>query len=138
VLSGLPRPVRDADSEPFWSGCDEGQLRLQRCGLCAAFRWPPGPCCPDCGSGETEWIDSPGRGAVHSWVVVRVPLAETLARQLPYAVGLIELDEGVRLVSTIEGCPTERIEAGMRVSVRFGEPAGGQRVHSFEPDSQAG
>jgi uncharacterized protein len=137
VLSGLPRPVRDADSAPFWAGCDEGRLRLQRCAACGAFRWPPGPCCPDCGSREAEWVDSPGRGAVHSWVVVHVPLAEALADQLPYAVGLIELDEGIRLVSTIEGCPPERIAAGMRVSVRFGEPARGQRVHSFEPDPEA-
>jgi uncharacterized OB-fold protein len=128
MLSGLPKPVRDEDSEPFWAGCDDGRLRVQRCGGCGEFRWPPGPVCPACGSHEHEWVDCSGRGTVYSWVVVHVPLAEVLADQLPFAVGLIELEEGVRIVSTIEG---EEITAGMPVTVRFGAAADGTRLFTF-------
>jgi uncharacterized OB-fold protein len=138
VLTGLPRPLRDADSEPFWRGCDAGRLRLQRCAGCGAFRWPPGPACPACRSLASVWVDSRGRGAVYSWVVVHVPLAAELADQLPYAVGLIELDEGVRLVSTIEGCDPEAIAAGMRVTARFDDAGEGRRMLTFVPAAGAG
>jgi uncharacterized OB-fold protein len=119
VLHGLPEPLRDADSEPFWSGCDQGRLRLQRCAACAAFRFPPGPVCPACGSFDSHWVGAAGRGAVHSWVVVHVPFVDALADQVPYAVGLVELEEGVRMVATIEGCAHEEIAAGMAVVVHF-------------------
>jgi uncharacterized OB-fold protein len=138
VLEGLPPPARDADSEPFWRGCDEGRLLLQRCGDCGAFRWPPGPACAECGSSECEWVESPGTGAVYSWVVVRVPLAEALTHQLPYATGLIALDEGVRMVSTIEGCEMDEIAAGMRVAARFDDAGEGRRMLTFVPAGRSG
>jgi uncharacterized OB-fold protein len=137
MLHGLPKPLRDEDSEPFWAGCDEGRLRLQRCAGCSAYRFPPGPVCPSCGSFESDWVDSPGRGAVYSWVVVHVPFDDALAGQLPYAVGLIELGEGVRMVATIEGCEPDAIAAGMAVTVRFDDAGDGCRLPAFVPSDGA-
>jgi uncharacterized protein len=131
VLHGLPRPVRDADGEPFWRGLDAGTLLLPACPSCGAFRWPPGPCCPSCGTAGTEWSQSRGRGRVYSWVVVHVPFVDALAGQVPYAVGLIELEEGVRLVSTIEGCDLDAIEAGMPVDARVEVSAAGTGALTF-------
>ena len=70
---------------------------------------------------------------MYSWVVVRVPLLPNLSDQLPYAVGLVELCEGVRVVSTISNCDVDQIAAGMDVSCAFGEAAGGQRLFTFVP-----
>jgi uncharacterized protein len=126
--------VRDADAEPFWRGCDEQRLCIQRCRECESRRWPPGPACPACGSGATEWARSSGRGRVYSWVVVRFAAVEALADQLPYAVGLIELEEGVRIVCTIEGCELDEISAGMRVAARFDDAGDGRRMLTFVPD----
>jgi len=137
MLVGLPRALRDIDSTPFWQACDEGRLVLPRCGRCGRFRWPPGPICPGCRMAGAEWVDSPGRGTVYSWVVVHVPFAEALVDQLPYAVGLIQLAEGVRLVSTIEGCDPAAIEAGMPVVARFEDAGVGRRMLTFVP-SEAG
>jgi hypothetical protein len=138
MLHGLPTPVRDTDSEPFWQGVDDGRLRLQRCTGCASYRWPPGPACPSCGSFASEWIDSPGRGTVYSWVVARVPFADALADQLPYAVGLIQLEEGVRMVSTIEGCEPDEIAADLPVVARFDQAVGGGRMLTFVPAGRSG
>lgn len=133
MLRGLPTPVRDQDTAHFWEGCDRREVMAQRCAECAAFRWPPGPACPECGSPQSEWVAVSGEGTVYSWVVVRVPLTEVLADQVPYAVGLIELTEGIRIVSTISGCRIEDIRAGMPVRAVFPESSESPAVFGFSP-----
>jgi uncharacterized OB-fold protein len=136
MLHGLPLPRRDTDSEQFWSGLDEGRLCLPRCPACGTFRWPPGPVCPSCGELGAEWVTSEGRGEVFSWVVVHVALLDALADQLPYAVGLVTVAEGVRLVGTIEGCDPDQVRAGMPVQARVvaaGEHGPGALTFVAEP-----
>jgi uncharacterized OB-fold protein len=133
MLHGLPSALRDEDTAPFWEGCDRGELLAQRCRPCRTFRWPPGPGCPTCGSAESEWVAMSGTGTVYSWVVVRVPLTEALAAQIPYAVGLIELSEGIRIVSTISGCGVDDIHAGMAVRAVFPDADAAPSVFTFMP-----
>lgn len=132
MLNGLPRPRADLDSEPFWAGCREGRLLIPRCGDCGAARWPPGPMCPACQSQETAWEPASGRGTVYSWVVVTHPVDEALIDQVPYAVGLIELEEGVRLVGNVAGIDPSDIVAGLPVTAYFEPPdAEGRRLPNF-------
>jgi len=133
MLRGLPAPIRDEDTEPFWSACDRGELVAQRCGACQTFRWPPGPGCPNCGDTGSDWVPVKGHGVVYSWVVVRIPLTDALAEQIPYAVGLIELPEGIRIVSTITEISPEDIRAGMPVRVVFPESSDRPAIFSFIP-----
>jgi uncharacterized OB-fold protein len=115
-----PVPVPDAVSRPFWDGCARHQLLIQRCAACGRFRHPPGPACPGCGSRETRWIEVSGRGRVFSWVVVRHPVPLDVYRtDVPYVVALIDLHEGVRMVSNIVGCDPDSIIVDMAVSVCF-------------------
>jgi uncharacterized OB-fold protein len=134
MLHGLPRPVRDEDTTPFWEGCDRGQLLIQRSTRSHEYRWPPGPASQPGGEDVTEWVQVAGRGTVYSWVVVRVALIDALTGQTPYAVGLIDLAEGVRIVSTISGCSVDDIEAGMPVHVIFADDDGPATYFSFTPD----
>jgi uncharacterized OB-fold protein len=124
MLKGMPLPQPDLDTQPFWDGCQEGKFLVPRCRACGATRWPPGPMCPECQSVETEWIESSGRGSVYSWVVATHPVHEVLVDQVPYVVGLIELEEGVRVVGNVEGCPPEEVEPGMPVELFFEEVEG--------------
>ena len=130
MLRGMPLPLPDLDTQPFWDGCQEGRFLVPRCGACGETRWPPGPMCPACQSQDTEWIESSGRGTVYSWVVAAHPVAEVLVDQVPYVVGLIELEEGVRVVGNVEGCDPGEVEAGMAVELFF-EEAGGMRLPNF-------
>ena len=124
MLKGMPLPQPDLDTQPFWDGCQEGTFLVPRCRGCGATRWPPGPMCPECQSSETEWIESSGRGTVYSWVVATHPVHEVLVDQVPYVVGLIELEEGVRVVGNVEGYPPDEVEAGMTVELFFEEVEG--------------
>lgn len=130
MLKGMPLPQPDLDTQPFWDGCQEGTFLVPRCRSCRATRWPPGPMCPECQSSETEWIESSGRGTVYSWVVATHPVHEVLVDQVPYVVGLIELEEGVRVVGNVEGYPPDEVEAGMLVELFF-EEVEGIRVPNF-------
>ena len=133
-----PVPAPDPDSAPFWAGCRDHRLMLLKCVACGAFRYPPGPVCPHCRARESEWVQSPGRGKVYSWIVVTHPVPkEVYAADVPYVVALIELDEGVRIASNIVGCAPADVCGDMRVEVRFDDVAPGVTLPRFVPAGSA-
>jgi uncharacterized protein len=107
------RPVIGPDTQFFWDGVKEGELRIQRCADCGARRHPPGPMCPHCHSVKRDYTVAGGRGVVHSYVIHHHPPVPGLTP--PYAVALVELDEGVRMVGNVLGCPPEDVRIGMPV-----------------------
>ncbi len=109
------RPVIGHDNKPWWDRIDEGELPIQRCCECGTLRHPPRPMCWKCQSLESEHIDASGKGTVYSYVVVHKP--EVPGYEYPLAVGLIELEEGTRIVSNIVGIDPKDIEIGMAVEV---------------------
>jgi uncharacterized OB-fold protein len=131
VLQGMPLPLADRDTQPFWDGCREGRFLLPRCGNCDRFRWPPGPMCPFCQARECEWIDACGSGTVYTWVIVTHPVHPSLVDQVPYVVGLVELEEGVRVVGNVNGCSPEEVAADMPVELYFEELADDVRLPNF-------
>ena len=133
-MSAKPMPVPDADSRPFWEGCREHRLRIERCSECAAARFPPASLCPHCRSSRSEWITASGRGTVFSWIVVRHPVPKDMyAHEVPYVVALVELEEGVRLPTNIVGCEPHAIRAGMQVEVVFEDVSAGVTLPRFRP-----
>jgi uncharacterized OB-fold protein/acyl dehydratase len=111
------RPVIGPDTAFFWEGVQEGELRVQRCAECGELRHPPGPMCPHCHSTKRDHVAARGRGVVHSYVVHHHPPVPGL--RPPYAVVLVELDEGVRMVGNLLGCPPEDACVGMPVELEF-------------------
>jgi uncharacterized protein len=131
-----PLPVVDADTKPFWDGCRQGKLLLQRCAQCGRVRFPPTHFCPKCNSPAVETIESKGRGRVFSWIVVRHPVPRDIyAAEVPYVVALITLDEGVRIPSNIVGIAPEKVTADMPVRVTFREVTPEITLPVFEPVS---
>lgn len=114
-----PYPVPNADNAPFWEGCARGELLLQRCGHCRAWRHHPRPMCPRCGSFESEWARASGRGVVHTFTIVHGPTLPAFQDRLPYNVVAVALDEGVYMVSNLVDCPADAIRIGMPVEVVF-------------------
>ena len=129
-----PLPVVDAQSEPFWSACKENKLIIQKCTACGTYRYPAMHYCSNCQSDASEWVEVSGKGKVFSWIIVTHPVPRDVwAEDVPYAVGLIELDEGPRMVSNIIGCEHDKIEGDMPVEVIF-EPAGDDfKLPKFRP-----
>jgi uncharacterized protein len=114
----IMRPPVSPDTEFFWAGTQAGELRIQRCGGCGALRHPPGPACLSCGSiGKAEYQVAAGTGTVYSYVVHRHPPVP--GKQLPIAIALVELAEGVRMLGELTGVDPADVTIGMPVRVRF-------------------
>jgi uncharacterized OB-fold protein len=103
----------------FYGWCRRGELRFQRCRACAAWRHVPREMCAGCGSWEWEWARSSGRGSLFTWTVVTRALHPAFLNDVPVAPAVIEMEEGVRLLSEVVDCPPEALEIGMPVEVVF-------------------
>ncbi|WP_338897277.1 OB-fold domain-containing protein [Streptomyces sp. TG1A-60] len=112
-----PRPVVNRDNAGFWEGVARHRLLIQRCAGCATLRLPWLPGCNACGSPEWDTVEASGEGVVYSYVVMHHPPFP--AFDPPYAVGLIELAEGVRMVSGVVGVPYDKVRIGMPVRLGF-------------------
>ncbi len=116
-----PLPSLEDLSGAFYAWCKQGELRFQRCADCGAWRHVPREMCARCGSWQWEWTRSSGRGTVFTWTVVSVALHPAFADEVPLAPAVIEMEEGVRLLSQVVDCPPEELEIGLPVEVVFDE-----------------
>lgn len=112
-----PRPVINRDNQGFWDGVREHKLLIQRCTACATLRFPWLPGCNTCGSPDWDTVEASGAGTVFSYVVMHHPPFP--AFDPPYAVALVELAEGVRMVSNITGVPYGKVRIGLPVQLEF-------------------
>lgn len=110
-------PPLPMDSAFFWEGVQQDELRIQRCTSCQRLRHPPRPMCPYCRSLDSDYIVASGRGEVYSFVVHHRP--EVPGREHPFAVVLVQLEEGTRLVGNVIGCDPSEVQIGMPVRVTF-------------------
>jgi uncharacterized protein len=118
-------------AEPFWDATRQGRLLLQWCTACARPVWYPREVCPRCLGSTFEWREIRGRGVVYACTVEHK--AQTRALEAPYVVALVELDEGVRLLSNVVGRPPEQVAVGDRVRVTWEPLSDGRRLPLFEP-----
>ena len=121
-------PPRGHDNGWWWEGIDRGEILIQKCSSCGALRHPPRPICHVCRSLEWETQPCGGTGTVHSHVVMHHPPVP--GYDFPVAVGLIDLDEGTRIVANIVDCAFEDIHIGMKVEASI-EELGGLKLPVF-------
>lgn len=112
-----PPPGVSDDTRFFWDGAREGKLLIQRCKACSTLRHPPGPVCPSCHSFEWDTLQASGRGTVYSFVVMHYP--EVPPFDHPNPIGLIELEEGTRLVAQLVGVKPGEVQIGQAVQAEF-------------------
>lgn len=131
-----PLPAPDLDTQEFWDGCKEHELRAQRCTACATFRWPPQGICPECYSWDFEWVKLPETGKLYSYVVVHYVAVPAFADDVPYVVAHITIDgtdDRVRITSNVVGCPWEEVRVGMPVRVFFEDVTPEFALPKFRP-----
>jgi hypothetical protein len=109
----------------YQAALEQGRFLIQRCEACARHVHFPREVCPHCGCERLAWVQPQGSGTVH---------AVTTVRRRPdaggdYNVSLVDLDEGVRLMSRVEGVPPSDVKIGQRVRARV---AGGLVVFDLE------
>jgi uncharacterized OB-fold protein len=116
---GKPLPSMTGLAGEFYGWCRAEELRFQRCSDCGAWRHVPREMCAGCGSMKWEWQRSSGRGRVFTWTTTAMPLHPAFKDAVPYATVVVEMDEGVRIVSELVDCRPEEIAIDMPVRVVF-------------------
>jgi uncharacterized protein len=116
---GKPLPAITAETRPFWDGCRAGELRYQACGACGRVQFYPRALCAGCGGTDLGWRRSRGVGTVHAVTVVHRAPTAAFRDDVPYAIALVDLDEGVRLMANVVGGDPEGVAIGDRVRVVF-------------------
>ncbi len=113
----LPTPT--PETQHFWDGCKKGELLLQRCKTCSESYFPPRPFCPHCASRDVEIYKASGKATLYSYVINHRPRPDMGTQ--PYAIAVVALDEGPRMMTNITGCPQtpEALVLDMPLKVSF-------------------
>ncbi|GAC1317074.1 MAG: OB-fold domain-containing protein [Acidimicrobiales bacterium] len=126
-----PRPSLTLDNQWWFDGFRAHQLLIQRCTACGTLRNPPRPMCDRCRSLDWDTVEASGRGTVFSFVVNHYP--QVPAFEYPLTVGLIELEEGTRIVADVVGIEPAEVRIGMAVEVEFVDHDPDLSLPAFHP-----
>jgi len=114
-----PIPIPSAEAQPYWDGLRDGKLLMPRCDGCGKYWFPPALLCPHCNATKWTWTSASGRGRIFSFVVYHRVYHPGFADEVPYAVAVIELDEGPRMISNVIGIAPDKLACDMRVEVVY-------------------
>lgn len=112
-----PRPLIDDDNRVFWEELKNHKFMLQHCNDCQKFIFYPRIICPHCYSENISWKETNGQGKIESYTVVHRAMPP-FKDEVPYVVGIIQLNEGVKMMSRIIN-KSEEVAIGKNVSVVY-------------------
>jgi uncharacterized OB-fold protein len=129
-------PQATPETQPFWDGCKAGELRLQRCTACEHTYFPPRPFCPKCASRDVVWVTASGRAILYSYVIHHRPVPGFTP---PYAIAVVELEEGPRMMTNIVECPQtpEALQLDMPLQVVMTKVSDAISLPLFKPSINA-
>lgn len=111
-------PVPSGITERFWAATTEGRLLIQHCPACETHQFYPRVVCANCGVRDPDWVEASGAGSVFTYTVCHRPGAAGFGDLTPYAVAIVELEEGARMTASLDADP-EAVEVGSPVAVTF-------------------
>jgi len=126
-----PRPGISRDTQFFWDGCKQDELRIQKCAGCGRLSHPPVVRCPKCGSYELGYQVASGKAKLYSFVEPVHPQMPFMT--YPYIVGLVELEEGTRLLTNVVDVDPEQVWIGMPLTLVFRETDPDLNLPMFQP-----
>jgi uncharacterized protein len=112
-------PTTDSETQPFWDGLKVGTFLLRHCNACGHDHYYPRPFCPVCWSDDVIWKPASGRGKLYTYSIVHVNDLPPFNERVPYVAAIVELDEGPRVMTNIEGVPFDELRADMPVTVEY-------------------
>ena len=129
----LPSPP-GINGEFYERAATTGVLHLQRCTDCEAWRHPPRLMCAACGSERWTWAPVSGRGRVFTWTTTHRAVDPAFADELPYAVLVVELEEGPRVVGNLVDLAPEALTLDLAVRVVLDVRSPSIALVDFAPD----
>jgi len=127
-----PLPQIDNVNAEYWQAAREGRLLVQQCPACGHRQWYPRALCTECGA-EPDWLETAGRGTVHTFTVIRQQGTPAFKAELPYAVVMVDLEEGPRVFGAMPGVDVARVAIGLPVEVYFVAAADDTGVPYWRP-----
>jgi uncharacterized OB-fold protein len=127
-----PHPFVSPETEPYWSGAKAGKLVLPHCSACNHAIWYPKVFCGECGSLDVEWREASGLGTLYSYSEVHRgegPYRETGS----FVLGLVDLDEGPRVLTNIVDVDAASLGIGQRVRAVFHDAGEAAALVRFTP-----
>jgi len=131
--SGKNFPVPTTETEGYWKGCRDHQLLIQQCTACGHFQFYPRLMCTACISRNVVWFKATGRGKVKSFTVIHRAISKAYAKETPYVLAIIELEEGPTMMSSVVNCNIKEMEVGMKVEVTFEDWSEEISIPKFRP-----
>ena len=128
-----PLPHISLEALPFWEGAKRHELLIQKCRNCGNFFFYPRSICPHCLSYEVDWVKVSGLGKIYSFTISYRYPSPGFKQEVPYNVAIVELDEGVRLMTNIVECRDEDLKIGLPVEVIFEDVTPDISLPKFKP-----
>jgi len=133
ATSAKPIPAVTPDLAPFFEAAKRGQLVVQKCGGCGKLRFPARTLCSSCLSEEASWTPVSGRGEVFSFNIMHQVYHPGFAAETPYAVVVVKLEEGAKMISNLVGVEPKAIRCGMAIEVVFEKVSDEVTLPKFRP-----
>jgi hypothetical protein len=111
--------------DQFYKNINQGKLSGAKCLKCGKMHLPPRPLCSECFSKDFEWSDIPTSGRLLTYTIIHIAPTQ-FQSMAPYATGIVQLKDDLKLPGMIRGAPLEEIEVGMELEVDFGTCAATQ------------
>ena len=114
-------PVPQPESDFYWEKCKEGELWLRHCKSCDKTYFYPRDLCPICFSRNTDWIQTDGKGTLHTFAIVHRGPTPAFRDKAPYVTAVVELQGGARMPTNLVDIDPdpEVIKCGMALEVTF-------------------
>ena len=133
MAAAKPVPTVDELNRPYWEGARDQRLLLQRCMSCGHHQFYPRPFCPHCWSYDVSWEEASGRATLYTYSIVRRNDLPPFNERVPYVAAVVDLDEGPRMMTNVEGCAEDDLEIGMPLVVDFRAETDDVTVPVFRP-----
>lgn len=128
----VPAPQEELKAQ-FWQHCADQKLCFQRCSDCGTWRHLPRYLCAACHSADWEWAESCGRAVIFSWTITHRPMHPAFTASLPFAAVIVEMEEGVRLVSGVRGIANQDLALDLPVELIFEPVSDSMWLPFFRP-----
>ena len=130
----LPRLEDPELTQPFWDAAKRHELIIPRCARCDSYFWYPRRACPTCLREDWEWASVSGKARLHTFTIVRQPGNPAFEDDVPYVYAVVQLDEGVRMISTLVDCEVpDDVAVDMQLEVSFDDVTDEWTLVKFRP-----
>lgn len=125
-------PQATQSTQAFWQAAREHKLLIQKCNSCQRLQFYPRLFCVTCLSEDTDWRESAGEGVIYTFTINHRAANEYMKNHVPYAVAMINLKEGVKMMGNIVNSRLEDIQIGAPVKVVFEKISDDMTLPQFE------